>query len=266
MLIANYHQQRQQIGGLAQADCPIRAVLVEGGPDYGKSHLLHCVAPELKANAKVVVVELDKRRIPPEPLEIMQEIAGDLGFDHFPRLDTEIRQVQRRPLQANICGVTVAGTSNTVQAVAEETETDRLVTAVQVTKGFLADLANLPDGLKPLILAFDGYDESMSLIDRWFDNPLILGLGRLDHVRLIICGRVLPPRTVKARVAAPKLEIALAGVTDEQDWLPVIAALKRRIPGEEAPVRIGYLRGLIHAHRGAPGRIMTEIKLFAPDQ
>ena len=264
-LFANYNEPRDRIRGLADSACPLRAVFLEGGEHYGKSYLLACLKPELVPPAHMVIVDLDKRRSVPTPIEILTQVGESLGWRYFPNLEAEVeRELQRkRSINATVSNVTITGSYNKVEANAQENEGDRLLAAIWVTRGFLDDLRALPVELRPLILAFDGYAPSMSLIDGWFDRSLVSGLCEIDHVRLIVCGREVPQTTVKARTApARAIEVPLTGVTELDDWLPIVAALKRRIPGEAASEQSGFMRGVIRAHRGAPGLIMREIRLF----
>jgi hypothetical protein len=264
MLIANYHEPQQQIRGLADPNCAVRAVFLEGGPSYGKSYILECLKPQLAPQTQFVVIELDKRRSAPTPVEILTEIGDCLGWDHCSCLDAAKLQIeQNRPILATVANATIHGSYNNIQSIAQESEDDHLLSAMRVTTAFLRDLRQFPPHLRPVILAFDGYDADMSLIDRWFDRSLVPGLCKIDHVRLIVCGREVPHTTVKARAGpAQAIEIPLKGVPDERDWMPIISALKRRIPGNASNEQSWYLRGLIRAHRGVPGLIMTEIKLF----
>jgi hypothetical protein len=257
-LIANYHEPRQKIRALADSDCPLRAVFLEGGQHYGKSYLLKSLRSELET--KLIVVELDKRRTIPTPVEILNEIGTVLGWQHFQRFDAAVRELRRQPVQAIIRDVTVAGSYNKIEAIAQENEDDRLILAIQLTRSFLQDLGALPSKLRPLILAFDGYDPAMSLLDRWFDRSLMHGLCQIDHVRIIVCGREVPSITVKERTpAGRRIDVALSGVMDEAEWMSIVVALKRQLPGDAVAVQTGYLRGVIAAFRGAPGLIMAHI-------
>jgi hypothetical protein len=269
ILIANYQEPRETIRGLARPDCPHRAAFLEGGQNYGKSHLLKYLKPELAQAAKFVVIELDKRRSVPTPMEILTEVGDSLGWQNFPRLDEAKSEFElRRPLQATVSNVHAEGSFINIQAIAQESEDDRYLLATRLTRYFLEDLKVLDQSLKPLILAFDGYDDStMSLIDRWFDRNLVPRLCELDHVRLIVCGRAVPHTTVKARVSPGRsIDVTLEGVRDLQEWMPIIAALKRRIPGNATNEQVGFLKGLIQAHKGAPGLIMTEIQMFESEE
>ncbi|MGJ4993900.1 hypothetical protein ACQR0Z_05795 [Bradyrhizobium sp. HKCCYLS3077] len=263
-IIANYQEPRQKIRELANPECPLRVLFLEGGENYGKSYLIQCVSPEWRAHSKFVVVELDKRRDIPSPLEILVEISSALGPENFPHLEAEVRRAQQRRLQANANNNTISGTNIRVEVLAQETDDDRLITSIQLTSAFAKDLENLRDVLGALILVFDGYDHRlMNLVDRWFDRSLIRTLSNISYVRLIVCGRDLPMTTVKARAAPDtSFQLSLAGVTEEGDWLPVVAALRRRLPGEAIEEKKAFLNGLIFAHEGAPGLIMRRIKML----
>jgi hypothetical protein len=263
-LIANYHEPRQKIRHLAMPDCPVRVLFLEGGENYGKTYLLQCTSDEWKPYAKFVVVELDRRRDVPTPLEILVQISTTLGPKSFPRLQAEVHRVQQRRLEANANGNTISGTNIKIEVLAQESPSDRLITSMLLTAAFVEDLKALSPPIASLIVVFDGYDaQTMTLIDDWFDRSLIRSLAELDFVRLVVCGRQLPTTTVKSRaVPATALEVCLNGVNEEKEWLPVIAALKRRIPGDADADRANFLRGLIFAHGGAPGLIMQRIKML----
>ena len=266
-LIANYHEPREKIRHLARPDCPIRVLFLEGGENYGKTYLLQCTSDDWKPHAKFVVVELDRRRDVPTPLEILVEISTTLGADNFPHLGAEVSRVQQRSLVANASGNTISGTNIRIEALAQESDADRLITSMQLTAAFVKDLKALSEAIGSLIVVFDGFDATtMTLVDRWFDRSLIRSLAEIDFVRLVVCGRQLPTTTVKARAApATTLELSLRGVSEENEWLPIIAALKRRIPGNADDERAAFLRGLIFAHDGAPGLIMRRIKMLSEE-
>jgi hypothetical protein len=267
LLIANYTDPQEKLRALLSCNCAARAVFIEGGPSFGKSHLLKLLRVGSQEQQNLVVVELDKRRSVPAPVEVLSEIGDRLGWYFFPRLDVTIRELEaRRPPQASVSNVTIKGSYNQVQAIAQESEDDRLLTAMRATRDFLADLQHMPEKTLPLILAFDGYDADASLIDRWFDRSLIPGLSAIESVRTVVCGRVIPETTVKGRVPLGRsVEITLKGVADPEEWLPVIAALKRRIPGNTPAEKVWFMRGIIKAHKAAPGLILTEIMLFEPE-
>lgn len=258
LLIANYVEPRGKLRALAAPDCPFSAVFVEGGEHYGKTFLLECFKSEV--SARVILVALDKRRVVPAPRELLAEIATLLGWQHFPSFDGAM-QAQQRPIQASVSNVSVEGSYVNVQAIAQESEDDRLLAAIRLTGAFLEDLRALPEMLRPLILAFDGYDASASLIDRWFDRVLVEGLCGIEHARLIVCGRQVPSTTVKRRTPAGRfIEVPLKGVADEQEWMQIIAALKCHLPGDDEGSRAGYLRGIVAAFNGAPGLIVAHLR------
>jgi hypothetical protein len=262
-LIANYHEPRSKLRALAAPDCPVRAAFLEGDAHYGKTFLLEILQSEV--SIRVLLIALDKRRAVPTPLELLAQIVTQLGRQYFTTFNREM-VAQQRPIHANVSNISVEGSYVNVQANAQENEDDRLVTAIQVTAAFLDDLRLLPTTLRPLILAFDGYDSSMVLIDRWFDTVLVRGLCDIEHVRLIVCGRQVPPMTVKRHPPAERcIEVPLTGIADEQEWVDIIAALRCRIPGEDENSRNGYLRGIVAAFRGAPGLIVAHLKSL-PDQ
>jgi hypothetical protein len=262
--IANYQHPRERLRALTDNDCPVRVVFLEGAQHTGKTYLLESL--KLEFTTKLVVVPLDKRRTIPTPLEILSEISFVLGSQHFQTFVRAARELQQRPVQAIASDLTVIGSYNRIEPVAQETEDDRLFHAIQFTRSFLDDLQKIPNELKPLVLAFDGYDSAMSLVDRWFDRALMPGLCQIDHVRLIVCGREVPENTVKWRApVGRRLELVLMGVTDEREWMPIIAALKRRIPGEAVDAQTWYMRGVIAGCNGAPGLIMAHIAALKSD-
>jgi hypothetical protein len=259
-LIANYVGPRQQICDLTRSNCELRAAFIEGGENFGKSHLLASLTPAIVPPERFCIINLDKRRDVPTPMVVLTEIVGTIGWSYFPKFDAAQREIQNAQRNtATVSNVTIHGSYNNVQAIAQESEEDRLIIAMRATDAFASDLGLLPNNLHPLVLAFDGYDAATSLIDRWFDRSLVPRLCEVAHLRLIVSGRTVPHTTVKARTrAAPFVELLLTGVNDEKEWLPIVTALKRRIPGEGVE-QIGFLRGIIAAFKGAPGAIMPII-------
>jgi hypothetical protein len=256
-LIANYHEPRGRLRALAAPNCPLRAAFLEGGPHYGKTFLLECLKSEV--SIQVVLISLDKRRDVPAPLQLMAEITTLLGRQHFPRFVSAI-QAQQRPIHADVRNVSIEGSYINVQAFAQESEDDRLLSATLVTADFLDDLRTVPEMLRPLILAFDGYDASMSLIDRWFDRVLVGPLCEIEHVRLIVCGRKVPLSVKQRSPAGRCIEVPLTGIVDEQEWVNIIAALKWHIPEDDDERRAAHLRGVVGAYGGAPGLILAYLK------
>jgi hypothetical protein len=256
--IANYVEPREKLRELATPDCKFRVIFLEGGAHYGKTFLLERLKSE--ASVKVILTPLDKRRAVPTPLQLLSEIATFVGWKHFPKYD-QAMDSNKRPVQANISHVSVQGSYVNVEAVAQESEDDRLLTAIRVTGEFFEDLRTLPEDLRPLILAFDGYDANMSLIDRWFDSILVQGLCDIDHVRLIVGGRSVPLASVKQRIPGGRfVEVPLNGVVDVREWMQIVLTLNCRLPDEDEKSRVGYLRGVVAAFRGAPGLIVAHLK------
>jgi hypothetical protein len=241
---------------LAEPDCPLRAVFLEGGPQYGKTFLLECLKSEVKI--RIILVALDKRKDVPTPIQLLSEIVTPIGWEHFPTFSQAMKE-QQPHLHATISNVSVEGSYVNVLANTQENENDRLISAIHVTAGFLNDLRKAL--IQPLILAFDGYDANMSLIDRWFDSILVQGLCGIEHLRLIVCGREVPTNTVKRRGPAGRfVELLLEGIPDAGEWSQIIAALNCRIPGDDDKNRSFYLRGMVDAFKGAPGHIVTHLK------
>jgi hypothetical protein len=259
-LIANYTKPRAQIRELAEHACATRVIFLEGCENIGKSYLLTSTRPEVKPVKRMVIVDLAKRRGVPTPIEILTEISQSVGANQFTRFEaaaTEI--VSRRPIVATLSNVSINGSYNNVQATAQESDDDRLLVAIRATTAFLEDLAAVANELRPLILAFDGYDEASPLVDKWFDICLLPRLCEIDHLRLIVSAREVPKDTIKKRAGNAAINILLSGVLDEKEWLPIVTVLKRRVPGAENGGPLLYLQGVVQALEGRPGAIMPHL-------
>ena len=258
-LVANYTVPRAQIRALTVAACPTRVVFLEGEENIGKSYLLTTLRPEITPAARLAIVDLEKRRGVATPLEILTEMAATIGSERFPKLRQALLEVARRPIAATVSGVSIKGSYNNVQAIAEESDDDRLLAAWVPTTAFLTDLLSLTDDMQPLVVAFDGYDGASPLVDKWFHLYLAPGLCEIAHIRLVVSARVAPRESLKQRVSTiATLDVKLSGVNDEQEWLPIIVSLKRRVPGS-APEQAAFLRGVIRALNGRPGGILPFI-------
>jgi hypothetical protein len=256
-LIANYTQPRAAIRRLADRNCVTRIALLEGRENIGKSHLLACLKAEIDPPGRLIIIDLNKRRSVPTPIEILTEIAVALGWDKCTLFDAELDRVKsKRPLQATINHVTINGSYNNVEAVAQDSDEDRLIVALRATEALLNDLTGLGDHQWPLIIALDGFDAVTSLVEKWFDFCLPR-LCEMHQLRLVVSARKVPKEIVERRaIGVPAIEVLLSGVTDEQEWMSLVTQLKRRVPGGAGAEQIGFLRGVVQALNGTPGGIM----------
>lgn len=258
-LLANYTVPRAKIRALMDPACPTRVIFLEGEENIGKSYLLSTLRPEIAPVARLAIIDLLKRRGIPTPLEILTEMAATIGSERFPKLLQALQDVTRRSITASVSGVSIQGSYNRVEAVAQESDDDRFLAALVPTTAFLEDLRSLPTDLQPLLVAFDGYDGASPLVDKWFHAVLVPGLCAISHIRLIVSARVIPRERIKQRVSTDvTLDVQLSGVNDVQEWLPIIASLKRRVPGTDVE-QAAFLLGVIRALKGCPGGIMPFI-------
>jgi hypothetical protein len=257
--IANYEQPRKRIEELALADSACRAIFIEGGKDLGKTHLLDFVRETCGIN--FIVVSLGKQRATPSPKLVLDEIAQELGWARFPRLRGAMRGRSLRPIQASINDVTILGSHNSIEAIAQETEEDRLIEALELTEHLIEDLRVVTCEIRPLIIAFDHYDEATSLIDGWFSRSLVSSLCRLDHIRLIVCGRDVSRTSLKGKIPGARfLELGLEGVRNAEHWLPVVQYEGLTIPFTTYEEKIAFLTAVVEINEGVPGLIMSQLR------
>jgi hypothetical protein len=264
-LIANYTTPRKQIRSFVDRGNMARVAFLEGRENIGKSYLLASLRPEIVPAARYSIVDFLKRRGVPTPIEILAEIAANVGVEHFPRLDGAMQGIRQRAITADIRNISIEGSYNKVEAIAAESDDERLFASITVTNSFLADIRELADHLHPLILAFDGYDAATPLIDKWFHISLVPGLCAISHIRLIVSARNVPKSSISERASATEtVEVVLSGINDVQDWFPIITSLKRTLPcpaGEQT----AFLQGVIYALKGAPGGIMPFLMALASE-
>src|SRR5208283_1481516 len=147
--------------------CLVRAAFIEGGENFGKSYLLACVLPEVTSPARMVIIDLAKNRAKLNPIDILLYIASRIDVCYFPELDAAVKDIaSRQPVSATVSNVTVNGSYNNIQAIAQDNEEDRLYVAIKITESFLEDLRKITNHFQPIIIAIDGYEAASTLIDR----------------------------------------------------------------------------------------------------
>lgn len=250
---ADYTEERELFQGLLAPDCRKRILFFRGASGTGKTTLLtHCQS-ELKDRQDFIHVPIQLRASVVSVPEIFYRLAGRVGWKNLPQFSGQVASQQ--PLTGlTLEDIRIEGTQNQIQiALHTEDYSERSTLLAALTERCFADLEARESAL---LLLLDTYEAATSEVKDWIAGPLLGRVAAGKHVRVLVAGQEVPDDN-NIEWGAYSQTRDLFGVSDASHWMPVVAALNRRI---EAPDPLSWLAGICHAFNGRPASIIQVIK------
>ncbi len=165
-----------------------RVMRLVGNGKMGKSHLLTRIFPYLAQQdyrARCAILDLRHQfHVVPD---IFDQACSQMGEEHFNGYYAADRDWSSRPkvevkdLHVKLARIDISAKDN----VEDFRDKDR-----HLTIHFIKDVSKLND--VPLLLLFDGVDNTNEPLRIWLIEMLLVKLSRIDHVRVVMAGRYLP--------------------------------------------------------------------------
>lgn len=252
---ANYHKQRAAFGALFVDDCCKRILLLKGGSGSGKTCLLQTCLSE--ATSVVQPINIQLRGSAVSVTEIFSRSAKRLGWEKLTQLNQCAQELAAHAPQIQVTGVQQQGETNNLRiALNVQNPGDREYRQTLLTDAWFADVEVL---CEPLVMVFDTYEQATSEVQNWLSGPFLSRIAECTTVRVAIAGQNVPDAGIEWNTCHILHE--LFGVKEAREWLPVVAALGKKVPVEPAEI---WLAGICHALDGRPSEIMEIVKAL-PD-
>lgn len=252
---ANYHKQRAAFGALFADDCCSRILLLKGGSGSGKTSLLKTCLSEAATGRQPVSVQLRDSAV--GVTEIFSRSAQRIGWEKLSQFSQCAQKLAAHTPHLHVTGVDQKGETNNLSiALNVNTLSERESRQTQLTDAWFADVEKLGE---PLVMVFDVYEEASSEVKNWLSGPFLSRTADCAAVRVAIAGQSVPDVGIEWNHCHTLHE--LFGISDAREWLPVVAALGKKVPVEPAEIWLG---GICYSHKGDPSAIMKVINTF-PD-
>lgn len=252
---ANYHNERAAFRELFSNVCGKRIMLLKGASGSGKSSLLKACLNEAAASMQPINIELRDSAV--SVTEIFSRSAKRLGWERLTQFSQCAQELASQVPQIKVADVKQQGETNTLRIALNVHNTgDREHRQTMLTDAWFADIEKLEE---PLVMVFDAYEQAPSEVQNWLSGPFLSRTAECAAVRVAIAGQSVPDAGIEWNHCHALHE--LFGVSDACEWLPVVAALGKKVPVEPAEI---WLAGICHALGGRPSEIMEIVKAL-PD-
>jgi len=252
---ANYHAERTAFRELFADVCEKRILLLKGASGSGKSSLLKACLNESPESKQSINILLRDSAV--NVTEIFSRSAKRIGWENLKQFSQCAQDLAAQAPQIQVTGVQQQGETNNLRiALNVQNSNDREHRQTLLTDAWFADVEALGE---PLVMVFDTYEHAPSEVKNWLSGPFLYRTTECAAVRVAIAGQSVPDAGIEWNHCHVIHE--LFGVRDAREWLPVIAALGKKVPVEPAEVWLG---GICYSLKGNPAAIMEVIKTF-PD-
>jgi energy-coupling factor transporter ATP-binding protein EcfA2 len=249
-MLANYTQERATFARLWEPRCDEPILLLCGKSGCGKTSLLRNCRKAAPADGQQIFVDCKRDGI--NPAEVFSRTADSLRSGRLPAFSQCLRQHN-----VEISGNQIEGSGNQISVVlGSGSEQERKERLVWLTDAWLRDLSQLD---RPLLLVVDTYEKAGADLQSWLLSVLVRLPRACKQLRVVLAGQVVPSTTTCEEWTDCCCKHELKGVPEPEHWLPVVAALRKRVPADHP---LDCLRGICLAMRGNPAGIISFIEEF----
>lgn len=256
LTFANYHTERAAFRNLFAGVCDKRILLFKGYSGSGKSSLLKACLVENSA-AKPIGIELRDSRVNVEG--ILRKAALSIGNEQLPCYVRCMQDIASQKQEISVSNVVQKGESNSLTVT--QNEKNQLAATEQrhakLTEAWFADVENLDT---PLVIAFDTFEHTGSEVRNWLISSFLSHAAFCNTIRVTIAGQHVPEPGIDLWGQCHAL-YELFGVRDASEWMPVVAALGKKVPSESP---LEWMAGTCNALKGNPSEIIKIIETL-PD-
>jgi hypothetical protein len=251
--IANYEEPRKSFDALLQRECDRRILLVRGGSGSGKTTLINYCCEQLSKEPLVKVVPIELRGTIVSIAEIFSRVGFHLSWDCLPRFTDRVAALLEGGSSVDIGENQLVGMHNRINVVLHTgSEVERDQRRAALMDAWFEDLGAVSG---PVLMLFDTFEHAPTEVQGWLSGPFLTRAARTDSIRVVIAGQNVP-NSINIEWGHCCHCHDLYGVREARHWMPVLQAMRRRIPFADPET---WLAGACHALEGSPDAIMKLI-------
>jgi hypothetical protein len=185
--------------------------------------------------------------------EIFHRSGSALGWERLAHFTAQVADLQGIPA-VRVDRNWLTGINNRITAVLKvENPADLTHRHAALTDAWFEDLKTIGS---PVVIALDTYEHATTEIQEWISGPFLARVAQSNPVRVLIAGQIVPDEN-NIEWGHCCSTIPLYGVPEAEHWLPVVAAMGRRIPFSDP---LTWLAGVCYALQGDPKGIKQVIE------
>lgn len=251
--LADYESERAAFAALLESVCEKRILFFKGESGTGKTSLLRYCQNAAKQSTEVLYVNTDLKGTAIPVAEILSRTSEQLGADRLPTLHKLVANIVGIP-EVNLDDVKQTGLGNNISiSLQVNNPNDKQQRQVALTEALFKDLRGQDQSV---LFIFDTYQEATTEVQDWIGGPFLARVESASVVRVVMAGQKVPDGNNIDWGHCCTLH-ELRGVPNAKHWLPVIEAMKLRVPANDP---LSWLVGICDALKGRPSAIMQHLR------
>lgn len=251
--LADYHNERKAFDALFHPSCDRRILMFRGESGSGKTSLLEDCRARARKETQIPCINIDLKGSAVTVAEIFSRSSSKLGGDRLVNFKRQMAELRGIP-EVNISSNTQTGFGNEINVTLHVTDpTDREQRRAALTEALFADLKLFQ---QPVLFVMDTFEQATTEVTDWISGPFLARVEQVTQVRALVAGQKVPnAQNIEWGYCCTTHE--LFGVREAEHWMPVVQAMRRRIPVDPP---LTWLAGVCHAYQGRPSEIMKVIE------
>ena len=249
-IIADYKEQRSAFDELCNPACENKILIFEGESGCGKTSLLHDCLNRIPD--EMTHISFDGKETTFSVSEIFSRSVCKFGWTGLSEFRESVLSLSNKTT-VNIQDIKQKGDKNTINlALRAEREEDKKYRQTLLTEAWFSDVGKLDS---KLLVIFDTFEKAGSDVINWFSGPFLSRVPDTPQIRVLIAGQKTPEHTIVWDNCCKHYN--LLGVSDANEWMPVVDAMERCINVENP---IDWLAGVCYTTKGSPEAIIKIIE------
>jgi hypothetical protein len=251
IVLADYKDKIDSFRAMLEPDCECRILMFQGQSGFGKTALINACLENLPNTVQHIPIQLRASAV--GVTEIFHRAGQQLGWETMPNFTAQVAALSGVS-NINIDGNSQTGINNRISiALRAENPTDREERRTTLTSAWFEDLGH---SHHIVLLALDTYEQATNDVKEWVSGPFLYRATQTNNIRVLLGGQEIPDKHNIEWASCCSMH-ELPGVYEAEHWLPVVHALGRKIPEEQA---LSWLAGVCFAFNGRPDAILNTIK------
>jgi len=251
--LADYQKERAAFDALLDPDCKKRILLFHGESGSGKTTLLSSCRDSVKQGAQISYVNIDLKGTAVSVAEILSRTSDRLPVAQLPNLRQKVAELEGLPA-VDLDNVKLTGFGNKLNVTLQVNDpNDRESRRLSLTDALFADLRAFT---QPVLFILDTYQDATTEVRDWISGPFLARLDAAIQVRVVIAGQNVPDEN-NLDWGHCCSSHRLKGVPDAKHWVPVVDAMKLRVPASDT---LSWLVGVCGLLKGRPSEIMQHLR------
>jgi energy-coupling factor transporter ATP-binding protein EcfA2 len=248
--LADYEPQRAAFAALLEDGCEARILFFRGESGTGKTTLLSSCRNVVTQSRGILYVNTDLKGTAITVAEILSRTSERLGIELLPTLRRVVSELTGIA-DIDVDDVKQSGIGNHINISLQVNDLhDRQQRQVTLTEALFADLRRLEQSV---LFVFDTYQDAITEVQDWIRGPFLARVESASQVRVVIAGQQVPDQNSIDWGHCCDLH-HLKGVPEPEHWIPVVRAMRIRVPGTDA---LSWLHPICKLLSGRPSDIMN---------